>query len=86
MTAKEDMIDHRLMSAKFENQKPIWTPGTRTGYHVMTFGWLVDQLIRRIDPKHRSVGQFFRDEIGEPFGMQRTKLKLERRTTHIYSV
>uniref|UniRef100_A0A914W1N5 Beta-lactamase-related domain-containing protein n=2 Tax=Plectus sambesii TaxID=2011161 RepID=A0A914W1N5_9BILA len=69
VTAKEDMIDHRLMSAKFEHQKPIWTPGTKTGYHVMTFGWLVDQLVRRIDPKHRSVGQFFREEIGSPYGL-----------------
>lgn len=42
--------------------------GKKCGYHALTFGWLVDQLIRRIDPKHRSVARFFREEIAIPFG------------------
>lgn len=56
------------MSLLFEKQKPNWTPGEQVGYHMMTFGWLVDQLIRRIDPEKRSLSVFFQQEIAEPHG------------------
>ena len=49
-------------------QKPNWPPGSTSGYHALTFGVVVDQLIRRIDPKHRSLDQYFREEIAEPYG------------------
>lgn len=57
------------MSKIFENQKPNWIPGQEVGYHALTFGWLVDQLVRRIDPKKRSLSQFFKEEIAEPHSM-----------------
>jgi hypothetical protein len=56
------------MSAKFENQQPHWTPGRQTAYHVLTFGWLIDELMRRIDPKQRNVAEFFREEIARVYG------------------
>lgn len=56
------------MSKLFEDQIPNWPPGSTGGYHTLTFGWLADQLIRRADPKHRGVGQYFREEIAEPYG------------------
>jgi CubicO group peptidase (beta-lactamase class C family) len=48
-------------------QEPIWPPGTRHGYHMRTFGWLVGELVRRVDG--RTIGAFFRDEIAEPLGL-----------------
>ena len=45
-------------------QKPWWKPGTRIGYHMITFGYLLGELVRRITGK--SLGTFFRDEIAVP--------------------
>uniref|UniRef100_A0A914WTT1 Beta-lactamase-related domain-containing protein n=1 Tax=Plectus sambesii TaxID=2011161 RepID=A0A914WTT1_9BILA len=63
---REDAFDPDRMARHFEEQKPHWTPGTKSGYHALTYGWLVDQIVRRADPKHRSIGQFFREEIAIP--------------------
>ena len=43
-------------------------PGEKHGYHPVTFGLYLDQLVRRADPKHRSLSQYFQDEIAVPFG------------------
>ncbi|HUW02493.1 MAG TPA: serine hydrolase domain-containing protein [Acidimicrobiales bacterium] len=48
-------------------QKPLWEPGTAHGYHALTYGWLVGEVVRRIDG--RSIGQFFADEIADPLGL-----------------
>ena len=40
-------------------QTPIWEPGTKHGYHMRTFGWLVGELVRRADPQHRTIGTFW---------------------------
>jgi CubicO group peptidase (beta-lactamase class C family) len=50
-------------------QKPAWPPGTRHGYHTMTIGLCMQELIRRVDPKHRTLGQFFHEEIAAPLGL-----------------
>jgi CubicO group peptidase (beta-lactamase class C family) len=44
-------------------QKPAWEPGTRQGYHAISLGFYEGELLRRVDPQHRSLGQFFQDEI-----------------------
>jgi CubicO group peptidase (beta-lactamase class C family) len=49
------------------NQAPFREPGTTQGYHALTFGWLVGELVRRVDG--RGVGQYFKEEIAEPFGL-----------------
>ena len=50
-------------------QKPEWEPGTRQAYHAVTIGFYESELLRRIDPQHRSLGQFFQDEIATPLGL-----------------
>jgi len=45
-------------------QEPWWEPGTRHGYHALTFGWLVGELVRRASGK--SIGRFFQEEIAGP--------------------
>ncbi len=47
-------------------QKPAWEPGTRQAYHAITLGFYENELLRRIDPRHRTIGQFFQDEIATP--------------------
>jgi len=51
-------------------QKPAWEPGTRQGYHAITLGFYESELLRRVDPKHRSLGRFFHDEIAGPLGLE----------------
>jgi len=51
-------------------QKPAWEPGTRQAYHGITLGFYESELLRRIDRKHRSVGEFFQDEIATPLGLE----------------
>jgi CubicO group peptidase (beta-lactamase class C family) len=50
-------------------QTPAWDPGTRQAYHAITLGFYEGELLRRIDPQHRSLGQFFQDEIATPLGL-----------------
>lgn len=47
-------------------ESPWWEPGTRNGYHALTFGWTVGELVRRVSGK--SLGEFFRTELAEPMG------------------
>ncbi len=51
-------------------QKPAWPPGTRHGYHGLTLGMYMQELIRRVDPAHRSLGQVFHDEIALSLGLE----------------
>ena len=45
-------------------QKPWWEPGTKSGYHLVTFGYLLGELIRRITGK--TIGTFFKENIASP--------------------
>ena len=51
-------------------QRPAWEPGTRHGYHALTLGFYESELLRRVDPLHRSLGVYFRDEIARPLGVE----------------
>jgi CubicO group peptidase (beta-lactamase class C family) len=51
-------------------QRPAWPPGERHGYHGISLGWYEGELIRRVDPRRRRLGQFFREEIAEPLGLE----------------
>ncbi|MEY2592138.1 MAG: hypothetical protein QOJ67_4122 [Acidimicrobiaceae bacterium] len=51
-----------------EVQSPLWEPGTAHGYHALTYGWLVGEVIRRIDG--RSLGTFFKEEFADPLGLE----------------
>ena len=47
-------------------QAPWWEPGTASGYHALTQGHLIGEVVRRVTGK--SLGTFFREEIAEPVG------------------
>lgn len=65
---EEMAVDHNLMRTAIENETPKLPPGTRFEYHALTYGWLVDQIIRHTDEKRRGIGQFLREEITGPNG------------------
>jgi CubicO group peptidase (beta-lactamase class C family) len=60
----EALLDWPRFIAALAAQKPLWQPGTRSGYHGLTFGHLLGELVRRSDG--RSPGRFFREEVAEP--------------------
>jgi len=63
------LADPDRLAAVLALQKPAWEPGTRQAYHAITLGYYESELLRRIDPQHRSLGQFFQDEIATPLGL-----------------
>jgi CubicO group peptidase (beta-lactamase class C family) len=63
---KAVVADLDVLAAVCARQKPAWEPGSRQAYHGLTLGFYEGEIIRRVDPKHRSLGQFFHEEIAEP--------------------
>lgn len=62
----DDLDDWEVMVAALAAQTPVWEPGAAYGYHAHTFGWLVGELVRRVDG--RGLGRFFAEEIAGPAG------------------
>ncbi|WP_437089740.1 serine hydrolase domain-containing protein [Streptomyces sp. enrichment culture] len=48
-------------------QAPVWEPGTDHGYHALTYGWLLDGLVRRVTG--RGTGEWIADQIARPLGL-----------------
>lgn len=61
-----DLYDWDRVTALLATQPTWWTPGSRSGYHAVTQGNLVGEVVRRVDG--RSVGTFFAEEIAGPLG------------------
>ena len=62
------VADLDRLAVVLARQKPAWEPGTRQAYHAITLGFYESELLRRVDPRHRSIGRFFQDEIATPLG------------------
>lgn len=65
MTAK-DLYDHEKCAQALAAQTPWWTPGTQSGYHAITQGYLIGELVKRVTGQ--SLGNFFRENFAEPLG------------------
>jgi CubicO group peptidase (beta-lactamase class C family) len=61
------VFDWDACCARLAAQAPRWTPGEGSGYHAETQGWLLGELVRRVDG--RTLGTFFREEVAEPHGI-----------------
>ena len=66
----DDLHDLDVVAAAIALQRPLWTPGTRHGYHAISLGWYEGELLRRVDPARRSLGRFFTEEIAAPLGIE----------------
>jgi len=60
--------DWDFMTSTLAAEAPFWEPGTRNGYHALTFGFLVGEVVRRVSGK--PLGEFFRDEVATPLGLE----------------
>jgi CubicO group peptidase (beta-lactamase class C family) len=61
-----ELCDWKTTCEALAAETPWWEPGTAHGYHALTFGHLVGEVLRRIDG--RTLGAFFRDEVAGPLG------------------
>lgn len=59
--------DWQTIIALIEDSSPFYRPGTRVGYHALTHGYLIGELVRRISGQ--SIGDFFRDHLASPLGL-----------------
>ncbi|MGW4214011.1 serine hydrolase domain-containing protein [Lentzea sp. NPDC004789] len=59
--------DWNLVTSALAAQQPLWEPGTRHGYHGLTFGFLVGEIVRRVTGL--TLGQFFEKEVSGPLGL-----------------
>lgn len=60
-------FDWNFMVERLEREAPFWAPGTRVGYHALTYGWLLGELVRRIGGC--SLGEFFRRQVAQPLDL-----------------
>jgi CubicO group peptidase (beta-lactamase class C family) len=61
-----DVFNYSKSTKMLEQQAPLWPPGTQSGYHGLTMGHLIDELVRRVTGK--SLQQFIQDELAGPLG------------------
>jgi CubicO group peptidase (beta-lactamase class C family) len=62
----DSLFDWEAMTSALAETEPWWTPGTQHGYHALTFGHLVGEVIRRVSGQ--SLGTYFRENVAEPLG------------------
>lgn len=66
---REVVADLDRLAGAMERQPPIWPPGERQAYHAITLGFYENELVRRIDPFHRTIGQVLTEDIATPLGV-----------------
>jgi len=62
----DDLTNPDSVGQILAHQEPAWTPGERHGYHLSSMGLYMNELLRRVDPQHRTLGVFFHEEIAQP--------------------
>ncbi len=60
-------VDWDAICARLAAMAPMWPPGSASGYHPVTVGYLVGEIFRRVDG--RTIGQAFREDLGQPYGL-----------------
>ena len=66
----EWIANHGALMNLLAKKEPDWTPGTRHGYHAWSLGWYESELLRRTDPKERSLGTYFAEELAAPLDLE----------------
>jgi CubicO group peptidase (beta-lactamase class C family) len=66
---RRTIADPDRLAIVLARQAPAWEAGTRQAYHALTLGFYEGELLRRVDPLHRTLGQFFHEEIASPLNL-----------------
>ena len=63
----DEALDWDSVAKALAESAPLWEPGTQHGYHAITYGWLVGEVVRRVSG--RDIGTFFAEEVAAPLGL-----------------
>jgi CubicO group peptidase (beta-lactamase class C family) len=66
----EQLSNDTILIDKLENVKPMWNSGDYSGYSAGLAGFYMSELVKRIDDKHRTIGQYFQEEFAIPLGLE----------------
>ena len=66
---RDVVADLERLARIMARQRPAWEPGDRQAYHAISLGFYEGELIRRVDPAHRTLGRVFHEEIAVPLGI-----------------
>jgi len=66
----ELLADWEWMTSRIADFSPVFEPGTTNAYHVLVWGWIVGEVVRRTDPAHRPFDVFVAEEICVPLGVR----------------
>ncbi len=80
----EDACNWSRMIDLLIEEQPHWIPGSTHGYHGHTTGYIAGELIRRIDPQHRSYGQFVHDELDREYYVGISNDQIEERVVPLF--
>lgn len=67
--ALDDLANRETLASILARQKPLWNARRHWGYHAMSWGFYLDEIMRRADPQGRGIGRFFAGEIAGPLGL-----------------
>ncbi|CEF59636.1 Beta-lactamase-related domain and Beta-lactamase/transpeptidase-like domain-containing protein [Strongyloides ratti] len=65
----DEIYDRNLLRKSIEDMKPIFIPNTKTAYHTLLFGWIIDMLVEKIDPLNRSISQILKEEYCKKYNL-----------------
>jgi CubicO group peptidase (beta-lactamase class C family) len=69
LDAKVSVLDYDAVIAALAAQAPLWPRGEGHGYHTRTFGFLADEILRRVQPAGMTLGRYWRAHFAEPLGL-----------------
>ena len=64
------LADKDRLAELLARQRPLWKSGSKHGYHHFCLGLYQSEIMRRVDPQHRSLGRYFQEEIAGPLGLE----------------
>jgi deazaflavin-dependent oxidoreductase (nitroreductase family) len=66
---RDVVADLDRLAGVMESQRPAWPPGERQAYHAITLGFYENELVRRLDPGHRTIGRVLAEDVVGPLGV-----------------
>ena len=66
---RDVVADLDRLAGVMERQRPAWPPGERQAYHAITLGFYENELVRRLDPGHRTIGRVLAEDVAAPLGV-----------------